>query len=245
MFPRQDPTTAQYDPANFVNGPAVIQPAYTESAELQHDDSKKFIDHTGDWGAGGFSAVDLNVYIHLPTETGIQPEKFATLSMLAVSSHRDKFPVSALSTIAPRGFTAGHRMIAGTLAFNTIERDAFQKYSIRNRDFIESGVRWSFLLQPDDLPPFDIQIVAINEMGDMSVAMLKGVTLLDSGSTYSLDQVVLTETYSYMALDRTPFQPVRMHKPKMHSGIDYSKPLLMNGGPLPSPGERKISGWLG
>lgn len=163
-----------------------------------------------DFSPAGFSAVDLNAFMHPIPGSGLGgPVQFGTLAMLSVSSHRDKFPVSALSRVGPRGFTYGHRTIAGTLAFNTLDSDAFIK-ALHDQQPV-----WSLSdLHPDELPPFDIQIVLVNDFGEISVTMLKSVTILDCGTTYSLDQVTLMETYSYMALDRTPLQPARLMGPK-------------------------------
>lgn len=186
----------------------------------------------------GFSAVDINAFMHGPVGTPLagQPLKFGTLSMLSVSTHRDKFPVSSLSSVGPKGYTYGHRTIAGTLAFNTFHRDAFE----RVLHATEGSWRVDHI-HPDELPPFDVLIVMANDAGEMSIARLLGVTLLDSGRTYSLEQITLTETYSYMALDMTPFEPMentyRKHitAPEPYIGDilpgthNYSGPTLIPG----------------
>lgn len=164
-----------------------------------------------DMSPQGYSAVDINAFLQPNTAMGIKsPLKFGTLSMLSVSMHRDKFPVSTLGRVGAKGFTCGHRTVAGTLSFNTIHRDAFEGI------LAATGCSWDTAnLHPDELPLFDIQIVMCNEFGEMSTATLQGVTILDSGTAYNLEQVSLSETYSYMALDRTQFTPVNYRRPAM------------------------------
>lgn len=128
--------------------------------------------------------------------------KLGTLQMLSVSMHRDKFPVSACAKVGPRGFTCGHRTIAGTLSFATFDREVFSNLT----EAIRKAYGKEGYLHADELFTFDILIVAVNDYGCAIYSYVKGVTLLDEGVTYSLDDIVMTENYSYMALDRTPWQ---------------------------------------
>lgn len=152
------------------------------------------------------SAVELTAYMLPPKSVGLgnDPIAFGTLALISVSTHRDKFPVSACSRIGLRGFTAGHRTVAGTLAFNTIDRAAFSTLVKR------AEVSWyADGVLADELPPFDISIIFINEFGEASYTLLEGVTLLDCGITYSLENVTLMENYSYMAKNLVPLQPLK------------------------------------
>jgi hypothetical protein len=151
------------------------------------------------------SAVELAAYLLPPHGTGLgtDPIPFGTLSLLSISTHRDKFPVSALSRVRPRGFTSGHSTIAGTLAFNTVDRAMFTRITDEaNASYFTDHVK------ADELPLFDISIVLVNEFGRASYSTVIGVTLLDCGVTYSLENILLTENYSYMALDYVPLQPL-------------------------------------
>lgn len=53
-----------------------------------------------------FSSMDIVAYAVLPSK---KVYKLGSLSMLSISSHRDKFPVTSLGSIAVRGFCSGHR----------------------------------------------------------------------------------------------------------------------------------------
>lgn len=152
----------------------------------------------------GYSTADLHAVILPQPELGIDTTiQLGTLSLLSISTHRDKFPVTACNRIGPKGWTAGHRTIAGTLAFNTLDREAFTKITEETRK------KWYFadFMQADEYPFFDIVVTCVNEYGDASYSALYGVTILDSGMTYSLDNIILQESYSYMAKSRVPLQP--------------------------------------
>lgn len=170
----------------------------------------------------GYSAADIQACILPQPEYGINaPVYLGTLAMLSISSHRDKFPVSSCARVGPRGFTAGHRTIAGTLAFHTIDREAFTKLTAAAR------YHWRVpdTILADEFPSFDIVITMVNESGDASYASIAGLTILDEGVTYSMDNVALMESYSYMAKSRTPLQPVLDNRgvPTSTLADDYTK----------------------
>lgn len=153
------------------------------------------------WDGMAYSAYDMTAYIELPAEHynsfNLSPTimKFATLAMLKVSTHRDKFPVATLGRLAPIAFTAGHRTVAGSLAFNTINSEAFSEVLHMIKDSAKINIR------PDAIPPFNISLNLINDAGVCSVGKLIGVTLLDGGYSVSVDELAITEVYSFMAKD--------------------------------------------
>ena len=61
-----------------------------------------------------FSGVDIVAYVTLP---GKRSYTLGSLNLLSISTHRDKFPVTALGKIRVKGFTAGHRTVGGTMVF--------------------------------------------------------------------------------------------------------------------------------
>jgi len=170
----------------------------------------------------GFATTDLTAIIQPQPIYGIDhPLKLGTLAMISVSSHRDKFPVTACSRIGPKGFCSGHRVTAGTLMFNTIDREAFTKITNTARE------RWKTpdTLMADEFPGFDIVITFVNERGYASYSTIDGVTILDEGITYSMENIALMESYSYMAVSRTPLQPVFYYEPKT-SPLEPSKEAI-------------------
>ena len=159
-----------------------------------------------------FTGLDTTAWVSLP---GRQSYRLGTLSMLSISTHRDKFPVSRLGRIRPMGFTAGHRTIGGTMVFATIDRSVWHSMMGESRGkgllkFPNDLDRSS----PDDLPPFDLHITFVNESGHISYTNILGVTLLDEGETYGIDNPEVMETFSYMALERTPLQAIEFQRPK-------------------------------
>jgi len=162
-----------------------------------------------------FSGVDIVAYVTLP---GKKSYVLGTLNMLSISSHRDKFPVTALGKIRVRGFTGGHRTVGGTLVFATFDRTVWSRMILAADEWkdkrpqnIDPRVTKNTPLNmflPDELPPFDITVSFVNEAGAISYTGVLGVTILDEGETYSIDNIAVMETYSYMAVDRIPFQPI-------------------------------------
>jgi hypothetical protein len=156
---------------------------------------------------GAFSAVDMYVVVSLPDGS---VRTIGNLAALSISTHRDTFPVSSMPYINPRGFTQGHRTIAGTMMFHTIDRNAFG-YSAINEPRRKYTVRGGNQLGPtqaDELPLFDVHINYVNEEGGASLESLLGVRTLDFGKTMSLENLHPIESYSYMALDYSPMFPI-------------------------------------
>jgi hypothetical protein len=161
-----------------------------------------------------FSGVDIVAYVVLP---GRKSYTLGTLNMLSISTHRDKFPVTALGKIRVRGFTAGHRTCGGTMVFSSFDRTVWHRMVMATEDRDKkpkpldprgSSNRPLEMFLPDELPPFDISVTFVNEAGTVSYTGVLGVSILDEGETYSLDNISVMETYSYMAVDRIPFQPL-------------------------------------
>jgi hypothetical protein len=143
-----------------------------------------------------FTPADMRVTIRTPLAG--EPILLGTLATLSFSSHRDKFPVVSLGRRGVKGFTYGHRTIAGSLAFLTLDTDAFVRLS---REFAQAigWARTSQYILADELPPFDVIATLVNEEGQSSTFSLFGVTVLDFGSSYTIDQIQVMESYSFMA----------------------------------------------
>jgi hypothetical protein len=142
---------------------------------------------------GAFSAVDIYPIIRFP---GNVIRALGSVAAISVSTHRDVFPVSSMPYVNPRGFTQGHRTIAGTMIFHTIDKSAF-----------------GYRLKPqhqnaDELPLFDILITYVNDSGMLSYEELSGIRILDFGKTVSLENLNPIESYSYMALDYKPLRSI-------------------------------------
>jgi hypothetical protein len=147
-----------------------------------------------------FSPADMSFTIRSPLKG--DPIPLGTLAMLTHSTHRDRFPVVSMGRRGINGFTTGHRMIAGSLAFLTLDTDAFERLSFEYSELIGWQGASQHILA-DELPPFDIQVLSVNEHGDSSSFQIFGVILVDFSSTYHIDQIQIMETYSFMARGMT------------------------------------------
>lgn len=153
---------------------------------------------------GAFTATDINVLLRMP-EGPVRA--LGNLAAVSISTHRDSFFVTSLSSVGVKGFTQGHRTIAGTLIFHTIDRGAFN-YKL-NTNVTQSTIYKGEVLglpHPDGLPLFDIYITYVNDVGMAAYESLIGVRILDFGKTISLENLHPMESYSYMALSYVPMQ---------------------------------------
>lgn len=160
---------------------------------------------------GGFSGADIRALVQIPRAT--TPYELGTLSQLSIQSHRDKFPVTGLGRQHVRGFTRGHRTVAGTLCFSSLDRHGLTRVA-ETLSPASSGSLILEVLQLDELPPFDITVVMVNEYGEAQFTGLLGVEVLDSGVNLTIDDLALNTTYSYMAQRWVPLQPLGHSTPE-------------------------------
>lgn len=161
----------------------------------------------GDWQS--FSGTDIKAFIYLPSisknvlnnDAAPKTKLFAELQTLSISSTRSVSPVRVLGRSNPKAYTRGARTIAGTLVFAHVNRDPFQE--VYDEDILENTVYSSSSLVSDQLPPFTIVLTAANEKGAVAVQAIHGVTLVNYGTTYSIDDLYTELVYSYVATDMT------------------------------------------
>jgi hypothetical protein len=118
----------------------------------------------------------------------------AELQTISYSTHRENTPVRTLGHVAPRGFVKGPRTLAGSLIFTVFNYYAF--YKVKQ---FQTAIGAGLYPLSDMLPPFDVVITFVNEVGAMSKMKLYGVTIVDEGQTMSVDDLITEQTYSYMA----------------------------------------------
>jgi len=56
----------------------------------------------------------------------------------------------------------------------------------------------------DELPEFDITITFVNNLGRSAFAQIRGVTIVNEGSGWSMDELISETAYSYIAREATP-----------------------------------------
>jgi len=161
-----------------------------------------------------FAGTDVEVIAYLPSSVLRSNQnskdsffkKFAEIQTLTISSTRSISPVRVLGRSSPLAYTRGARTFAGTLVFASVNRDVFSE--LYTLDAAESTLYSSTSLVSDQMPPFNIVMTATNEKGAAITQCVFGITLVNYGTTYSIDDLYTEVTYSYVALDVTPVTDV-------------------------------------
>lgn len=162
-------------------------------------------------GFQSYAGTDIQAFVYLPDITkgsikneNVNPKSklLAELQTISISSTRSVSPVRVFGRSSPIGYTRGARTFAGTLVFASLNQDVFR--DIYDMDAAESTMATSTSFVSDQLPPFSIIITAANEKGGAAMQVIHGVTLVNYGTTYSIDDLYTEVTYSYVATDVLP-----------------------------------------
>lgn len=163
-------------------------------------------------GFQSFAGTDISVFGYIANEyinssltksqnRGFVP--FSQIQTLSISSTRSVSPVRVLGRSSPLAYTRGARTFAGTMVFASINHDVFKElYAL---SATESSMYHSTSITSDQIPPFNIVIVAANEKGAACTQAVYDVTLVNYGTTYSIDDLYTEVTYTYVARDVSPF----------------------------------------
>lgn len=139
-----------------------------------------------------YAGTDITAIILLPDEPA--PMALGELQTLSYSIHRENVPVRLLGHTNVRGFVKGPRTIAGSMVFYQ-----FNQYAWYRLKTMQQMVSKRLFSLADMLPPFDIVLSFMNEYGSFSKMRIYGVSIIDEGTTMSIDDFVTEQTYSYMA----------------------------------------------
>ena len=183
---------------------------FPDPVEKQISDQLKALRGTKAASFQSFAGTDIQATMYLPLITrgsitnpnSPKVKVFADLQTISISSTRSVSPVRTLGRASPLTFTRGARTFAGTLVFATINKDAFQE--IYDVSMAESAMTASTSMVSDQLPPFSVVITASNESGGIAAQIIHGITLVNYGTTYSVDDLYTETTYSYVAQDASP-----------------------------------------
>jgi hypothetical protein len=74
-----------------------------------------------------------------------------------------------------------------------------------NIDALANSVRTDGHWWIDQMAPFDCIILCANEMGETGVQIIQDIYLANWGTTYSVDDMYVESTYTYLAEHVTPF----------------------------------------
>ena len=143
-----------------------------------------------------YSGTDIVAEIILPGEA---PMTLGELQTISYSTHRENSPVRILGHVSPVGFIKGPRTVSGSLIFTV-----FSQYAFYRLQQYQLALRNSLHPLADMLPPFDVTITMLNEFGSASKMRIYGVTIVDEGGTMSVDDLMIEQTYTYMARGYQP-----------------------------------------
>lgn len=134
----------------------------------------------------------------------------AEVQTISISSHRDKRAVMSCGAVAPKGYTRGSRMIAGSLVFTVFDEHVLYRFlEAHASDF--DGVNYSTALL-DQMPPVDISIIFANEYGNVSKMSILGVEFVNEGQTMSIEDILTENVVTYVARDFDPMRNVQQRK---------------------------------
>lgn len=143
-----------------------------------------------------YSGTDISASIRIP---GKVPMTFGEIYAVGYSTNRPKTPIVQLGSSVAKGFTSGVRMVTGLLAFNVFRESIVLKAM---DDITQSG----YLMLMDEMPLFDIVIVAANEYGSKSTMTIEGVTIVNEGQSMSIDDMKVDNINQFYALNITPWR---------------------------------------
>jgi hypothetical protein len=127
----------------------------------------------------------------------------ADLHTITISSTASIGPVRALGKRKVIDYTRGARTFAGTMIFTVADKDPFQE--LFSFDALMSAQATDGIWHIDMMPKFDIMLSAVNEGGLAGVQLVQGITLTNTGTTYSVDDMYTENTYTYVADYVSPF----------------------------------------
>lgn len=171
-----------------------------------------------------FSGVDITaVFAGSP---------IGTIQAISYSINREKAAIYTMGRANPRAFSRGKRMIAGSLVFILFDENPVLKHfndkgakflgdvgedvyvqssSLgMNNDTSDIQLSGNFERQNpmkpnyvDQIPPFDVVLSAANEYGEKASMKIIGVELMNENSGFSIDDIVVEQQYTYIAIDIT------------------------------------------
>ncbi len=136
--------------------------------------------------------------------------ELGTVQTISCQSHRPKAAVRALGSTYARGYTRGPRTIAGSMIFTVINKQSLghlcnlmsSMFNSKGNDILPSTIL------PDQLLPIDLTFLMANEYGAVSRMALYGLEFLNSGYTFSIEDLLLEEVVQFVARDIDPMSSV-------------------------------------
>lgn len=157
--------------------------------------------------AGTFSGVDIKASIVVPEllVSALGPTiGLSNLNTISWSTHRDKVPVRRLGKAYAQKYTRGTRTIAGSMVFVNFNQAALWALIGKHYQVEDSPVH---SVMTDQLLPFDMNFLFVNEDGLTAFMSLFGVEIVDEGMVLGTDEAYLETTMQYVAVDMDLLNP--------------------------------------
>jgi len=156
-----------------------------------------------------FTGSDLHIIVDMVNAVTTSKQKSNLKQLLecttfTVSIHREKAAVRAAGYINPKGFARGRRTIAGTLVLTQFTVDVLYEWLMSGQVLGHDVSKDTFYTKIDQLPPFNMTMLFVDEYGNISYRRVLGVELVTDGVVYSSNDMLAEQTISYMAADFTP-----------------------------------------
>lgn len=131
------------------------------------------------------------------------------LSLFAVSTHRDAYPVTTLGSWNIQGVTRGQGVVAGSLSFSLLNEGPFAALIAEYAKWSGHGAEFYRIL-PDQLPPFDLLVyfspdrTTYSDSKNLPIStgayfLIKNVRILDSSRNVSVNDITYNDSYAFMA----------------------------------------------
>lgn len=160
-------------------------------------------------GKQTFSGSDIAVVFTIPitsftaSESSRHWKASTEIQTITISSTMSILPVRRCGEARPMAFCRGARTFAGSMVFTIMDNDPFKElFSV---DMLNASTANDGAWHVDQLPPFDIIILAQNETGGIGVQIIHNVRIVHWGTTFSVDDMFTEATYTYVAEHVTPF----------------------------------------
>lgn len=177
--------------------------------------------------ASTISGTDIVIYL--------EDTKIIAARSLTLNVTRTKEPVYIHGTANPLGFARGHRLITGTLEsalvysasiaqwFKNLRGEKYSHYALQDvkgmdiltynkldgsdKDIAGTAFK-AAKYEPlflDELPPIDITVVGVNELGKAATMRIFGVEFTDYSSSTTVENVINVEALKFVAVHFTPW----------------------------------------
>lgn len=173
-----------------------------------------------------FSGIDITAVFN--------GESIGSIQAFSYSINREKAAIYTMGRANPRAFSRGKRMIAGSLVFILFDANPMIQHFSGARflgdvdenlqandnagslglntaaEQLDGIFEKQAALKPnyvDQIPPFDVVLSAANEYGERASMKVIGVELMNENSGFSIDDIVIEQQYTFIAIDVTPWTP--------------------------------------